>query len=148
MTEKLPSVQDEFEDFLRNEAVHNLDVSLLMKEFEVNTIAKLANCVASKEEFLADIWSAMIAVDATKKPGRRAAVLAAYEKAVVMYEKERFALAEARLIATEKEIAAAEAGKRLDDLNDTVVKSVETNVMSEQNEFFKLMMKDKAKKVR
>ena len=144
MTEKMPCMKNEFEEFLKNEGVASGDVSMLLGELKINSAEKMMNCVASKEEFVADVWGALVAVDATKKVARRGALLAVYDKVMAKGEADRVAQAEAKLNLAEMELATAEAGKKLEGLNESAARSV----LNEQTEVLKLMMKEKNKKVR
>ena len=144
MTEKMPCMKNEFEEFLKNEGVASGDISMLLGELKINSAEKMMNCVASKEEFVADVWGALVAVDATKKVARRGALLAVYDKVMAKGEADRVAQAEAKLNLAEMELATAEAGKKLEGLNESAARSV----LNEQTEVLKLMMKEKNKKVR
>ena len=110
-------------------------------------MAKMRNCVFDKEEFIAEVWGAMVMKDSTKKIPRRGAVVAAYEEAVALGEKERMLAAEAKLKEAQMELAAAEASKKSVSMNELTMRAAEVSAMKAQTEAMKLMATDKTKKV-
>ena len=137
-----------FDEFLMNEGVPSGDVAILVKELKIDSVNKLRNCVATKEEFVEDVWSILVTMDTTKKTARRGAVLAAYDKAVAMGEAERMAQMREKLKEAEMELAAAEAARRVANLNGDSTRTLEMSMLNDQTEVIKQMMKEKQKKVR